>query len=189
MFVLGSPKDTETMPQILGYAASEVPKMMDAGLAGYGSIGVALPNPAPGSGLPDSMCGFTGSFALFDKTEADWQAMLQPFNKTLQERFKGHVALIAVTSEYKSYLDWFNVVYDQDSAGDDKWIVSRLLDKKALTDEKNMGAALWDIANKSERVAFFLVAGNGVKNAKPSGGSDSVNPAWRNAYVHASKSS
>ncbi|KAI0531880.1 hypothetical protein GGR58DRAFT_508001 [Xylaria digitata] len=85
-------------------------------------------------------------------------------------------------SPYPSFNSWFQVKYDKDPTGFDQYVGSRLLDEKALTtpDSATLGQAF-----KLARGSAYLVAGKGVHNAKPRGGSTSVSPTWRKAVVHA----
>lgn len=177
-------KNDTIASEVLGSFSSFIPDMMDAGLAGYMVLGAGLDSPSPY--LPPSIDGFEGQLALFDKGEAEWNAIIKPFNETLNTRFKGQAKLIALTQEYNSYNDWLQVVADNNPAGVNAWMASRLLDKEALSNQEVMGKTLWNAGSNPDTgsVFFFLVGGKGVAANK---GLNAVNPAWRSAYVHTSK--
>jgi hypothetical protein len=98
------------------------------------------------------------------------------------------------------YLDYYNATTypsfeayyipnnGPNNAGNDMLAGSRLLPAEALT--ANMTAlkiALQGFIPPLGVAEAYLVVGQGVKNAVPRGGSDAVNPAWRNAIVHSSE--
>jgi hypothetical protein len=100
------------------------------------------------------------------------------------------------------YLDYYNATTypsfeayyipnnGPNNAGNDMLAGSRLLPAEALT--ANMTAlkiALQGFIPPLGVAEAYLVVGQGVKNAVPRGGSDAVNPAWRNAIVHSSECS
>jgi hypothetical protein len=88
---------------------------------------------------------------------------------------------------YPDFWDWYTIHNSPlTGAGVDTVLGSRLLDEKALS--QNL-TALKDALKIVTQPALGvnLVAGRGVANAKPRGGSNSVNPAWRKALVHTGK--
>lgn len=71
------------------------------------------------------------------------------------------------------------------NAGFDFIIGSRLLSTESLTDNQTaVIEAFRAAAPPSSSTEVNLVAGHGVRNAQPRGGSNAVNPAWRKALVH-----
>jgi len=90
---------------------------------------------------------------------------------------------------YPDFWDWYNPNNGPlTGAGGDVLVGSRLLDEKALS--QNLTAlkdALKIVTQTGPATGLYLVAGRGVANAKPRGGSNSVNPAWRKALVHTGK--
>jgi hypothetical protein len=98
------------------------------------------------------------------------------------------VQFTATQEKYSSFLKWYDVYFDQGAAGETNYIVSRLLTKDALEyDESKLSHALEQGFKPSSGMVVHLVSGKGVRNAKPRGGSLSVNPGWRETYVHARK--
>jgi hypothetical protein len=90
---------------------------------------------------------------------------------------------------YPSFWDWYKDANGPLDAGSDVILGSRLLDQKALTGDGNASlvkATLKTLtAGSSKPLMLYLVAGKGVRNARPRDGGNSVNPAWRRALVHA----
>lgn len=73
------------------------------------------------------------------------------------------------------------------TAGYDVLVGSRLLDADSLTKNQTAVIEAFETATPpGSSSQVHLVAGHGVRDAVPRGGSDAVNPAWRKALVHAS---
>ncbi|KAM3504341.1 hypothetical protein MY10362_003613 [Beauveria mimosiformis] len=203
-FVAFTVPDSPILSDLLGYMGAQSPALMNAGLSGYDLISRSFSNPAPPGipGLPDHLAGFRGRLALLDDDTrgADTvAALLKPINDTIHRRWAGAGAannnnnnnnnnkagFFYSTTEYASFLAFFAANADTESVGDNKYLVSRLLDRDALTsDEKALGEALLAGTGPGGLSTFFLVGGKGVQEAKPAGGSNAVNSHWRNAYVH-----
>jgi hypothetical protein len=87
---------------------------------------------------------------------------------------------------YPDFWAWYNISNGPLDAGYDQYIGSRLLDGKALTQNLTALKEAFKAATASgSGIGVYLVGGHGVMNAKPRGGGNAVNPAWRRAYVHA----
>lgn len=79
----------------------------------------------------------------------------------------------------------FLALADSDGAGVDKVVGSRLLPAETLTDDDFRDALIEFVGDSGARL--YMVSGKGVWDAKPRGGSDAVNPAWRKSSIHAGK--
>ncbi|EJP63436.1 FAD binding domain-containing protein [Beauveria bassiana ARSEF 2860] len=187
-FVAFTVPDSPILSDLLGYVGAQSPALMDAGLSGYDIISRNFSNPAPGiPGLPSYLAGFQGRLALLDDTADTVAALFKPINDTIHQRWPGGQAgFFYSTTEYASFFAFFAANADTESVGDNKYLVSRLLDRDALTsDEKALGEALLSGTGPGGLSTFFLVGGKGVQEAKPAGGgSNAVNSHWRSAYVH-----
>ncbi|KAI8669916.1 hypothetical protein LRP88_01637 [Fusarium phalaenopsidis] len=172
---------------VIAYALSLFPSLGDAGLSGYTLISPGIGNPVPIPGAPKEVAGILGQFIVQDVEDPEYtEKIWKPINETIQTRWSGAVQLLVGKEEYPSFLKWFDVHYDQDTAGNSSYLVSRLLSKEALDgDQDALKGALKSAMEPSGGMGAFLVAGKGVRDAKPRGGSDSVNPGWRKSYVHA----
>ncbi|KAL7928879.1 FAD-binding domain-containing protein [Trichoderma chlorosporum] len=171
---------------LITYVASQIPNLMAQGLSGYNYATSDMPTPVQIPGVPDRIAGFLGSTVLQDAESPDVVAKIfNPINETLRERWADKVQFYTLATAYDSWLGWFSQNYDTDPAGGSQYLVSRLLDGEALTgDPTKLKNALQAAVAPSGSMAVFMVGGKGVQEAKPRGGSDAVNPAWRTAYVH-----
>lgn len=161
---------------------------MNSGVAGYSAVNLSISNPIPDSGLPRTVAGFRGYMALQDNSDPEaFNTIFQPMNDTINCRWSGKAMFRSSVTEYRSFLEFIKVNYYQDAVGDNRYLVSRLLGMDALQNEKALGEALVSGSKSFGGLDFCLVGGKGVQEAKPLGGSNSVNSAWRSAYVHASK--
>lgn len=175
---------------IITYTLSQIPSLMDAGLSGYHFVTNRMPMPIPDPNLPRTINGFAGVAILPDKTIEETDQLFAPLNHTLAEKWPGEASLFKNITSYDSFLSWFNVNYDQGLAGGNSYLVSRLLSKHTLENitPQSKKAFMTPLSTLGS-YAIFMVGGKGVINAKPRGGGNAVNPAWRNAYVHMGKSS
>lgn len=177
--------------EILTYLISQAPYLMDAGLSGYTQITQNTSKPSPIPGMPDRTSGWFGRVILQDaRGEQDVADIFKPINETLKHKWPGAAGLYTAVKPYDSFLDWFNVNFDSEPAGKSCYIGSWLLDAKTLTTPSSelTNALMSPILYNGEYVIFFI-AGKGVINAKPRGGGNAVNSAFRNAHIFACKSS
>jgi hypothetical protein len=105
--------------------------------------------------------------------------------------YPGEFTVILNATNYTDFWAWYKDNNGPLDAGYDALLVSRLLTPKHLQDKEGTKEAFKSfIPPRSGSVAtLHLVSGKGVWEAKPRGGGNSVNPSWRKALVHASKSS
>ena len=86
-------------------------------------------------------------------------------------------------TEYPSFLAYYEATKNTDPIGFNERVGNRLLDGKALSNLTALRKAI-EVATPAGTIANLnLIAGPGLWKAKPAGGSDSVTPAWRKAYV------
>ncbi|KAJ8131939.1 hypothetical protein O1611_g1684 [Lasiodiplodia mahajangana] len=110
---------------------------------------------------------------------SDMQAIWTPILDQINATWPATISFVSF-SPYPSFQSWFSLNYDQGAAGYNQYVGSRLLDEKAFSiSSSDLGKAF--MAAKS---SAYLVAGKGVRNAKPRGGSISAAPTWRKAVVH-----
>ncbi|KAI1378991.1 FAD-binding domain-containing protein [Hypoxylon crocopeplum] len=160
--------------EMAGYLLSQIPYLDSKGVSGYT---IFTDNFTYG---PISGAGMGGSLVILGTQDVNdmlsiWAPILDHVNKT----WPG-VSPLLLPTPYPSFQAWFDIHYDQDTAGTDRWIGSHLVDAESLT--RNTTAA--GEAFKIFQGSAYLVAGKGVNNAKPRGGSNAVNPSWRRAIVH-----
>ena len=187
---MGIASNSSEAPAFLGWILNEIPAIMDAGLGGYDYISAQNAVPIDIPGLPKNIAGMSGNFAMFDREQGALAAELSRLNDTIKERFgaAGGMMFIMELKTWDSFLDWFDINYDQGTAGASAVMKSRLLDAKVLTeDTEAIVDAIMSASEPNQGLSMFALGGKAVNNAKPRGGSNSVNPGWRTAYVHASE--
>ncbi|KAL2884266.1 hypothetical protein SGCOL_000206 [Colletotrichum sp. CLE4] len=121
------------IPDLAAYFLSNVPSLENAGLAGYALINSHMPNPVSSPGLPPNAAGVIGISLMQDDTDREevnriWTSI----NQTVMERWP-NVTFAKITTEYPSWLDFYDKNYDMNKGGINKLLASRLLDEKALT--------------------------------------------------------
>lgn len=175
---------------LMGTVAAQTPFLMNGGLSGYNFAYRNFSNPAPGTGLPDFLAGFEGRLTLLDSDDANatFAKLFKPLNDTINQRWPGEAGLFYSSTTYGTFLEYFADNFDTETVGDNKYLISRLLDQQAFNDTKALGEAILAGTAPGGFSTFFLVGGKGVMEAKPAGGSNAVNSHWRTAYVHTSTS-
>ncbi|XXH02746.1 hypothetical protein Hte_009131 [Hypoxylon texense] len=160
-----------------GYILSQYPYLDSKGLSGYAIVTDNFTYP----GFTESGAGFAGSFIIIDTQDIQdmldiWAPILDHVNKTWPA-----ASMSLGPVPYATFQDWFSTHFDQYTAGYDGWVGSHLLDAEGLTGNTTAVGEAFRVLGDSQA---FLVAGQGVKNAKPRGGSNSVNPSWRRTIAH-----
>ncbi|KAF4449047.1 hypothetical protein F53441_7697 [Fusarium austroafricanum] len=184
-FTIGTSADAPFKYDLIAYIFSQLPSLSDAGLSGYALLGVRAPNPSPIPGGPKEVAGIQGIFAAQDVKDPNYiHKLFAPINETIQKRWPGYVQFGATKEEYPSFLKWYDVYYDRGDAGATRYLVSRLFSKEALESNKLSGA-IEEGTSVANGMTLLLVAGKGVKDAKPRGGSVAANLGWRKTYLHA----
>lgn len=179
-----SPSASSTF-DLIAYFLSQFPSLSGQGLSGYTFLFNNFTNPFDGGATRVS--GVAGTLALQDTQDPNAMlGVISPMVAHINKTWPGF-ALIPNTSTYGSFWDWYQVHYDQSSAGTDSYVGSRLLDGPALTANLTATAEAFRQFTAEGAGTAYLVSGKGVWDAQPRGGSNAVLPAWRKAYVHASK--
>jgi len=170
---------------MIGYVLSQVPYLTEKGVTGYTFITENFTAPA-GDNSTFDVAGIVGEFMIIDtQNPADMAKIWQPIFKEVQARWPTAYAYVNV-EPYASFSAWFKKYDDLTAAGYDQYTGSRLLDEKAFT---SYNSTYLGQVFKNSGGSPYLVAGKGVQNAKPRGGSTAVSPAWRKALAHVGESS
>ncbi|KAI1154079.1 FAD-binding domain-containing protein [Nemania diffusa] len=171
--------DEPWVQDLIGYIASQLPYLVSKDVSGYAFFSYNAI--VPGNNGTGSLSGLIGEFMILDTQDIkDMQAIWQPIFTHIRTTWPATV-IIESLSPYPSFQSWFSVFYDKGAAGYNHYVGSRLLDEKALTfNSTTLGKVF-----KASGASAYLVAGKGVRDGKPRGGSLPVNPTWRKAVVHA----
>lgn len=176
-------ENTRVTFDMIAYVLSQLPDMGDQGLSGYSYVFQQYPNPLDDG--KTTIAGFVMVTALQNQSPEALQQLWAPVLEHVNATWPNHFTSIQIPDSSSSYYDWFSKNYDTTSAGVDFYIGSRLLDREALTGNLTRSAQAWKGFTGGSVSTAYLVSGKGVHNAKPRGGSNSVLPAWRKAYIHA----
>ena len=185
LFVVTPHDNTTSIWSAVSYIISQYPSLGDQGLSGYSFIVSNYPNPLDGGA--SNVTGLAASMVLQDTQDPDdmnrlWEPVLSHVNQTWHG-----LQILPNATAFPSFLSWYGENFDQSTTGHDTYLGSRLLDAEALTADPEGNSEVFRDFTSSQVGSFYLVGGKGVREAKPRGGSNSVLPAWRKAYVHASK--
>ncbi len=168
------------------YLVRQFPSFVDQGITGYPIIFNSIKNFLDGTDTPIS--GIRARLVMLDTiNNTDLLNIIQPSIVNITAKHP-HVYTTMNFSQYPDWNSWFKQNYDSTPTGHENVLGSRLLDEEVLTrNDTALKIALQEFSAGGE-VSVYTVSGKGVHNAKPRGGSNAILPAWRKAYVHASKS-
>lgn len=170
----------------LAYLISHYPSLGDQGLSGYSYLFSSYPNPFDGGNT--NVSGLLVSFVLQDTQDpAAITSLFDPILAHVTATWPDMVTLVTSVTTFPSFLGWYLENFDSSESGQDLYVGSRLLDADALTADLSASADAFRQFASGGTATAFLVSGKGVHDAQPRGGGDAVLPAWRKAYVHASK--
>jgi hypothetical protein len=171
---------------MIGYLMSQLSYLDSKGVSGYTFV---LPNTSnPLDGGATHVSAFSANVIVLETQDATdmssiWTPILAHINATWPQAVQ-----ISNTIAYGSFLEYYEDHNDQGQAGQDTYIGSHLMDAASLQDPAAVGEAWKTFSEVGGNGEAYLVAGAGVRDAKPRGGGDAACPAWRKAIVHASKS-
>ena len=187
-YVLLDMKDPE-LYDILAFIWSQYPGMMDKGMTGYTFASDGAEGVVPGIDGP--LAGVAGSVSLpGTKDTKAIEKILQSMFDAVSKKYPGRTQSgVASTTAYDSFIDWYDVNFDNGTAGGDAVLVSRLLDRKTLTgNQKKLASAIkFGLAPMKVLSAYMLGLGSKASDSVRNIGLNGVNPAWRTAILHTSK--
>jgi hypothetical protein len=163
------------------YLHSQLPHLSDEGVMGYYYV-----QPTAIQTNNASVSTFSWEMLMLNTSADAMDALMEPINTHLSSaRYGPDITFGSVAREYQSYYSWWSQEIHPRTVGIGLAIGSRLLDKESLTsNEMRLKQALQAAIPKGSMMLGHLLAGKGVKDARPAGGGNAVNPAWRKAYSH-----
>lgn len=176
---------------------SELPDLMDAGLAGAATVasGVSATKFFPTSNIqvPFTGAALSQIFWAFNTSAEAVEALVQPVVDRLQAQYNKDNNTLSVSFSAgtpSNYSSFFSAISGDNSAGAESLTSSRLLGRHELNDtprEKVVSYLKTVLAAKNETAGSFttigLSGGPGVINA-PEDRWGAVLPAWRSTYLH-----
>lgn len=186
-FFLGTYPGNEAYWDVVSYIISRFPELDDQGISCYSFIvnGFLIPNETSTANV------YYGQFMLplLHPTNSS-ESLAEALSKILKEAllpFPGQFVTSITTQSYTDFWEFYSVNNGPLDGGHDQVLGSRLLDGKAIANQTALKETYKTIAGDGDIVSLFLVGGKNVWNAKPRGGGNAVNPAWRKAYIHTRK--
>ena len=171
----GAKPNSEAFWDLVTLIFSSAPTLQDLGVTGYTFIAPETPYNGTTVG------GFLGTFQLPNATVAELQEAIEPLQKAIAA-IPG-VTASYIPTQYPSLYSWYQVNKNRGAVGGNNAVGNRLLDAKALSNVTALRAAMQKATPPGTIATQNLVSGPGVRDAVPAGGSDSVLPAWRDAYI------
>lgn len=177
--------NSDTFWSLTTYFHNQLPTLSDKGVMGYyyGMPSIGDSN--------SSRSSLWGAWIVPEKTEAQTKAIIFPMEEAISNNTFGWKDPVIVSNTSIHVPDFMSAWGQNtpESVGVNVRLGSRLLGRKALeTNPQTLNKLLrQSVTNLQTAILGNLVAGQGVKNVKIPGGSNSVLPAWRDAYVHYSK--
>ncbi|KAF3931396.1 hypothetical protein ABW19_dt0201090 [Dactylella cylindrospora] len=168
--------DDDTFWDWLAYIQSEIPRISDAGLMGYTYI---FSNPVTGK------LSWAGMLIMVDGTEQEVAEILAPQYATASsDKYKDHVIGAHSNITFPTFGSFFLTIFQEETVGSTAVLPSRLLDKRALTEDPAFVASTLKKMWNPYLGAYLshIVAGPGVAQYKDV--DMALNPAWRRAYNH-----
>ena len=170
----------------MAYVFAQLPGLSNANVSAFTYL---YPNTT--SSLSPSrgpVAAFEGVFALPEPSSPDalidlWTPIWQHINET----WPGQVNTSATPVVFPNLYALYQKFADNSPAGVDKVVGSRLLPPETLTDDRLTAALMTFLGDAPDGGRLYMVSGKGVWDAQPRGGGDAVNPAWRQALIHAGK--
>ncbi|KAJ5619478.1 hypothetical protein N7510_003462 [Penicillium lagena] len=164
----------------VAYLLAQFPTLSDSNVAAYTYL---YPNTSA-AGLGGDVASFQAVFALYDPASANiLEDLLKPYVRHVNETYSNQTTRKVTSTVFSNFYSMFLEYADDDGAGVDKVVGSRLLPPEILTEDAFSGALMDFLGDSGGRL--YMVSGKGVWDAEPRGGSDAVNPAWRKALIHA----
>lgn len=177
---------------------SEIPDLMDAGLAGAATIATGESAtrffPTANIQVPFTGAALSQVFWTFNTSAEAVGALIQPVIEKIQAQYNKDNSTLSMSFSAGSpsdYSTFFNSISGDGAAGAESLTTSRLLGRHELNDtprEKVVSYLKTVLAAKNETAGSFttigLSGGPGVMNA-PEERWGAVLPAWRSAYLHA----
>lgn len=165
----------------MAYLLGQLPRLSDTGMMAYIYF---LPNSSV-CGLPVNCSLVYGAFLMPDPTAGAPDALFAPITAKIKSTWPSTIFFSANETQYPTFYDWWSSHRDQGTYGTDILVGSRLLDGPSLTKPAAEVKTMLKGAMGNGGVAStVMAAGKNVWNAKPRGGGNAVNPAWRKAYLH-----
>ena len=177
----GAEPNSEAFWDLVTLIFSSAPRLQASNVMGYSYISPSFPYNGSIAG------GFLGGFLLPNGTVEELQEATA-FLRDAVAAIPG-VEASYIPTQLPNLWSWYEAAKNEAAIGQNRAIGNRLLDAKALSNLTALRGAMQKATPSGTLANLNLVSGPGLRNAVPAGGSDSVTPAWREAYVEYGTSS
>lgn len=168
----------------VAYMIAQYPTLANSSVAAFTYL---YPNTSA-AGLGGDKATFEAVFAIYDPpSSSTLENLLEPYVRQINKTHPDQITTKVASTVFPNFHSMFLKFADNNGAGVDKVVGSWLLPPDTLK-ENAFGDALVDFLGPAGG-RLYMVAGAGVWDAKPRGGGNAINPAWRKALIHAGKSS
>ncbi|KAF2170463.1 hypothetical protein M409DRAFT_51502 [Zasmidium cellare ATCC 36951] len=181
-FQFNTTASSDTFWRLVAHFSSRLPTLNDQGAMGYYYLEQdARLVTRSASGAVYGTCIFP------NKSKSEVDAITKPLEASLRAASWAvdPIYVGSKTTKFDNFLGFWAATNAPESVGTSTRYVPWLFDRPSL--EQNL-TKLESVFRESTPLPWIwvghLVAGAGVANARPAGGSDAVLPAWRRAYAH-----
>ena len=192
MFPTNSSGSVEASWEAAALLLSELPGIMDKGMAGSASMAtgntIAAFNPAF-DGPKDGVAMTQVFYTYGNGSNATFFGLVNPLLNKLNTRFNGSIALNLTASTTPGYKTFYKSISGSNAAGGGSIMSSRLLGKKELVDTPQsdvvsyIKTALTSQSGKGMYLTIGLQGGPIMANMSDERFAATL-PAWRSAYLH-----
>ena len=187
VFSYNTTSNSDTFWSLGAYFHNQLPDLSDKGVMGYYYLApedVAETDPAQKGKV-------YGVWLVPQKSPEEAKQILAPMEASIRNntfKWKDRVVMANITAYSPDFSSSW-ALNQPGTVGSEVRLASRLLGRKALeTNQAKLAKVLKATTTFPQyQILGHLVAGKGVKNVKIPGGSNSVLPAWRDAYTHIGK--
>jgi hypothetical protein len=166
----------------MAYLLTQYPYLSSHDISGYPYI-----YPVYATSATTTAAVYTASWLIHDGTsEGGMTEIFAPIIQHLRRAWP-EINLKNSTSKYPTFYAHYKATGSASDAGKDQVLGSRLLSADVLSGDLDaLTTAVKGFIGYSSAsgASPFLLGGKGVANAVPTGGSDSVLPAWRSSLAH-----
>jgi hypothetical protein len=173
--LIGAAPDSEAFWNFTTFIVSQSPRLQEFGVQGYCYVAPEFPFNGTVVG------GYLGVLSLPNGTLAQLEKATAPLQHYIGS-IPG-VTMSIIPTQYASLYAYYEAIKNVAPVGFNNAVGNRLLDKEALVNVTALRIAMKKATPPGTIGNLNLIAGPGLWSAKPAGGSDSVTPAWRKAYV------
>lgn len=139
------------------YLLAQFPTLSDSNVAAYTYL---FPNTSA-AGLGGDVASFEAVFALYDPPSASTlEDLLRPFVRHINATYSNQTSTKATSTVFSNFYSMYLDYADDDGAGVDKVVGSRLLPPETLTENGFSGALMDFLGDAGGRL--YMVAGKGV---------------------------